>query len=79
MYCRNQWQDRTVRKYRQRRALSESLMKEILNRKGQLNAQDLFFIKKTYEQGKTSLKYHFRLLRIAHKIGLDPRDFQKTN
>ncbi|MGQ9718597.1 MAG: hypothetical protein ACUVWK_01910 [Nitrososphaerales archaeon] len=72
--CGHEWQDRTVRRYRQRKTLSKMLLGRVLERKGQLNSRDRFFVEKMYEQGKSSLEYHGRLLRIARKVGIDLRE-----
>ncbi|NWG08746.1 MAG: hypothetical protein HXX80_00260 [Nitrososphaerales archaeon] len=72
--CGHEWQDRTVRRYRQRKTLFKMLLGRVLERKGQLNPRDRFFLEKIHEQGKSSLEYHSRLLRIAHKVGIDFRE-----
>lgn len=72
--CGYEWQDRVVRRYRQRQNLLKMLLERVLERKGRLNAQDRFFIEKMHAQGRSNLKYHGRLLRIARKVGIDLRE-----
>jgi len=72
--CGHEWQDRTVRRYRQRKTLSKMLLEVVLGRKDQLNPRDRFFVEKMHEQGKSSLERHIRLLRIARKVGIDIRE-----
>ena len=72
--CGHEWQDRVVRRYRQRTILYHWLLKAILGRRDQLDSQDRLFVEKLLEKGNYSLKIHARLLRIAHKAGIDPRE-----
>lgn len=72
--CVYEWQDRVIRRYRQRQAFSYELLKKILERRSLLNTQERFFIDKIQEKGRLNSTYHVRLLRIAHKIGLDLRE-----
>ncbi len=72
--CGHEWQDRVVRRYRQRQTLTTTLLQRILDRKNLLSPGDRFFVEKMHERGKSSLKFHTRLLRIAQKIEIDLRD-----
>jgi transcription elongation factor Elf1 len=72
--CGHEWQDRVVRRYRERKNFYNLLFKMILERSDQLDSQDRFFVEKLLEKGNYTLKTRARLLRIAHKTRIDPRE-----
>lgn len=72
--CSFEWQDRTVRRRRKRITMYREMLQIVLEKKDLLNSQDRFFVEKTFARDKTNRKHHARLLRIAHKIGLDMRE-----
>ena len=69
--CDHNWEDRTLRRYQQRKILTSMLLERLLEQKGNVSLRDRFFIEKMRDQGKSGLKYHNRLLRIANKIGME--------
>ena len=69
--CGHNWEDRTLRRYQQRKILTSMLLERLLEQKSSLSSRDQFFIEKMRDQGKSGLKYHNRLLRIANKIDMD--------